>query len=398
MSRRGITLFQVLTGIIVLTAVGHVGVQLLRVGTLRAGIPVQGGAFLIGIITAYLIVHLTALGAAAIAAVLVVRVPERQDARALALFLAFLAHFWGSLFRFFSASLSADGNALHFSITFGPGSSALAYAALVLSIAAFLRFSVLFPRPLPSSVFDRKRRRVQPLKALRRILVDPRVVWAVAAVLISVFSVPWLNQTWAPAPGVGRWWEYLPSGDLKRVVSVLFIMLYVTIPLGLIVFGVQNLLSGVRALGGENRRKSLWVFAGFTVAMWMLVISIAILLLPSYLFDPVDMAVLLFLLSPTVIVISLTAGLFYRGDLDPALVIKKTTVYGVLGTLFLVLFAVVESVVSEILENRLGLPGLLGGAVAGGFVALIVLPFRHRLTGWVDRIGPRTGGASPDGL
>ena len=159
------------------------------------------------------------------------------------------------------------------------------------------------------------------------------------------------------------------------------------------VFGVQNLFSGFRAADRPDRRRSLWVFAGFTVALWMLFIDITFMLLPP-LPIPIDTSGVLFLLSPTVIVVSLTTGVFYRGDLDPALVIKKTTVYGVLGTLFLILFAGVESLASEMLEERLGLPGLLGGVVAGSFVALVILPFRHRITGWVDRIGPAVSAPS----
>ena len=81
-------------------------------------------------------------------------------------------------------------------------------------------------------------------------------------------------------------------------------------------------------------------------------------------------------------------GVFRHGILDPRLAIRRTTVYGALGVLFIVLFAVVESLVSEILEARLGLPTMLGAALAGATVALIVIPLRGKFSRWMDRWMP----------
>ena len=64
-----------------------------------------------------------------------------------------------------------------------------------------------------------------------------------------------------------------------------------------------------------------------------------------------------------------------------------TTVYGAVGALLIILFAVVESLVSEALEARMGLPDLVGAALAGATVALIVIPLRGRFSKWSP--GPR---------
>ena len=53
--------------------------------------------------------------------------------------------------------------------------------------------------------------------------------------------------------------------------------------------------------------------------------------------------------------------------------------------LFIILFAVVESLVSEVVEARLGLPDMVGAAVSGGLVAAIILPLRGGFSRGVDQ-------------
>jgi len=76
----------------------------------------------------------------------------------------------------------------------------------------------------------------------------------------------------------------------------------------------------------------------------------------------------------------------YSGAFDVRPIINKTTVYGTLGVLAIVVFASVESLVSEVLEARLGLPDMVGAAVSGGIVAAIVLPLRGRFSARVSRL------------
>jgi hypothetical protein len=64
------------------------------------------------------------------------------------------------------------------------------------------------------------------------------------------------------------------------------------------------------------------------------------------------------------------------------------TVYGALGALVLILVAAVESLVSELLEARLGSPSLFGAALCGTVVGTVVILLRGRLSRWAKRRMP----------
>ena len=91
-----------------------------------------------------------------------------------------------------------------------------------------------------------------------------------------------------------------------------------------------------------------------------------------------------------VILLSLMAATFYKGDVDPRLAIRRTTVYGALGILFVFFFSALGNVVSEFVESRLGLPGIVGTGLYGGSVAVLLLPLRGRFMkvaeGWVPSL------------
>ena len=218
--------------------------------------------------------------------------------------------------------------------------------------------------------------------------MEPTAVWVVGAALILVMAAPNVAGTWRPVRGtpLDFTWNFVWIASVSRMV-----LGYLIVPLSMIVFGVLNLYLGLRTATRADRRRSLWVFAGFAVALWMILVAWPLLFLDD-LPDAVSVwGVPLVLFAPLVIVVCLSVAVFYRGDIDPALVIRRSTVYGALGVAFVILFAVSESLVSDLLVDRLGLPDAAGGALLGGLAAAVVLPFRGRLTGWVDRVGPRSG-------
>lgn len=132
------------------------------------------------------------------------------------------------------------------------------------------------------------------------------------------------------------------------------------------------------------------MFAGFATALWMITVGLTL----SFLGDLPDLVTVwgvpLVLFAPLVIVASLSVAVFYRGDIDPPLMIRRSTVYGTLGVAFVVLYAVSESLVSDLLVNQMGLPEPVGGAILAALTALVVISARGRFTRWVARVGPRS--------
>ena len=89
--------------------------------------------------------------------------------------------------------------------------------------------------------------------------------------------------------------------------------------------------------------------------------------------------------GPLLVIIGLGVAVLYQGTVDPALMIRRTSVYGFLGVVFVFCFAALGNITSEFAESRLGLPGAVGTGLYGGFVAVLLLPFR----GWVNRLTGR---------
>ncbi|NJD11987.1 MAG: hypothetical protein FIB01_16595, partial [Gemmatimonadetes bacterium] len=90
--------------LLILASLGHVGALLPKLLTIAHVVPGQARALVWGL----LVTVLTAVGACALALVLVARSWQRQGARSLALFLAFLAAIWGSLLRFLNVEIAEN--------------------------------------------------------------------------------------------------------------------------------------------------------------------------------------------------------------------------------------------------------------------------------------------------
>ncbi len=387
MSPTGLVLFQAIATVAILGAVARATTTLLRVGEFRATVPTDDPVGVMVLVAIYCVPPLTVLAACVVAVPLVVRAQRLVEARALALFLAFMALFWGTVFSLFYFLPSSEPGQIAFGSALGGGGGAWIYTWYVLAIVAFLRFSVLFPRRLDPNQLG-GRYTFAPFHTLRRLSMKPAAVWAVGATLILVMAAPSVGGT--RRQGTGMPLDF--TWNLEWIAGISqWVLGYVIVPLAMIVFGVLNLFLGLRTAAGADRRRSLWVFAGFAVALWMILVAWPLLFLDD-LPDAVSvLGVPLVLFAPLVIVVCLSVAVFYRGDIDPALVIRRSTVYGALGVAFLILFAVAESLVSDLLADRLDLPDAAGGALLGAFAALVVLPFRGRLAGWVDRFGPRSG-------
>lgn len=93
---------------------------------------------------------------------------------------------------------------------------------------------------------------------------------------------------------------------------------------------------------------------------------------------------------PPVVLVCLYLAVFYDGLLDPTLAIRRTTVYGTMGLVFLFLFAGLGSLAENWLESSVGLPGSLGTVLIGGTSAVVLVPVKRRMDHFINRILPVT--------
>jgi hypothetical protein len=329
----------------------------------------------------------TALLACALAALLLWKAADRPDGRALTLFLGFLSLFWGSLFRFMS--VSGEEDSISVMVSYGGGFvSQSALIALLLAGAAFLRFAALFPRPLTADRLPPARRAMW-LRRLRQATLRPLPVWGAAALVIAAET--WLIDVVAYfAPDNAGTTLWMPL----QVALWTWVGLYIAYLATAIAVGLRNLRTSYRIATPAERSRMQWLLAGFRIAAWMAVGAIGIILLivmTDLGGEALGAAIpLVLVLAPLVIVLCATVGVLYSGAIDTALVLQKSTIYGALGAIAVVTFAGIENALSNLLEQRLGLPGIFGAMVAGGLVTAALIPLRNLL---MKRVHRRATGA-----
>ena len=162
-------------------------------------------------------------------------------------------------------------------------------------------------------------------------------------------------------------------------------------PVAAMVFGVQNLIAGYLGASEEGRRKLLWLLAGVSVSTWMillplLAIPVAVLLPPysAKLFG--DLSIVLWALAPGVLVSAVSTAVFYTGGVDPRLVLSRSSILGVLGTVWIIVFAALESLMSQWLSAAYRVPDVFISVSAALLAAGLALPFRSVAAKVVTRI------------
>lgn len=384
--------FRVFVGALTVGSLIHVGVLFPRFFTIQGMLPPQAKPAAWGI----LLTVLTAVGACVLALILVVRSWDHAGARYLALFLAFLASVWGSLLRFLQVEVAEREVNVHLA---GEGLSAtLGIAGLLLSVAAFIRFSTLFPVTLGPDTLPPPRR-LFFLRRLRLQFLRPRVVWGTAIFLILLRELGGLVFLFVAESG-GITGRVDPTTLAAADVPVLFWASLIAtgvivgiFPLAGIGLGVGNLFSGYRVAPREDRQRVLWLVAGVSLAGWMVVGGLGtFLLLVLFRLDPPgwisSLLLVLPILAPAVLVVTTGVALFYSGAVDPGLVLKRSTVLGALGAMGILLFAGLEEALSDLVASRMGLPGIVGSIVAGAVAAGVMIPMRKVLGKAASRVLP----------
>lgn len=349
----------------------------------------EGGE--VWVVAGFVLTALTALVAAGLATLLLFRASDRVDGRVLTLFLAFLGLFWGSVFRFLELSLG--DRSVEVTLSYSSGwLDQTALIAFLLAAAAFLRLSALFPRPLtPDRLPALRLGRLAPARWLRRVRVAflrPTVVWgsAIATYLLQRLLPDGISRIIDADASTGG---PTPALMLGFLIIILVMAAYAVFAMAL---GARNLRDSYRMAEGGERRRILWVVAGFSVAWWLVLAAAGLMGVSATLGDDLSMlgaaVPVALVLAPLVAVAGAAVGVLYSGAVDPALALERSTIYGALGVIGVVAFAAVENAASELVESWVGLPGFVGTMVAGGVVAAALIPLRRALKSWALRGHP----------
>ncbi len=260
-----------------------------------------------------------------------------------------------------------------------------------LAVACFVRFAALFPRPVTfetirdaaASKARGKGKEPGPAPSFRPLFLRPGLVWGGAAFGAATALVA---RTWGPSP--------------LDAVSSLAMAVWLVGGLGL-------LRSSYRVADAAGRRRVLWAVQGFYAAAWVSVLAaipmgvIATRAGAAYGAGSANDVVIPYaavalqsiagIVSLGLVVAGLGVALLYDGALDPALALKRTTVYGIVAVSGALLFGIVENVASSLLASALNLSDGMGAAVAGAAVALAFNPLRN----WITRAVERRVSAAP---
>ena len=321
--------------------------------------------------------------AGVLALVLSWKASHRPDARTAALCLAFLA-------VFLSVIVVPSGSAsLAHEVTFS--------ISYMLWAVLFLRFTMIFPseislagleslRSTPEDGGTRVRLRHLVNGAQAFIVAHPSVLWYLGAVFLT--------------------WAYLHTTSFASSFYLItpespeaLPFLYLVVGIGGLVFTLVALVisflwTGYRLASAEERQKILWVVLSWVFGLFWAALGVALMYLEVYAdsdalrtvsryFWPAYYPGIWFALLT-----GMAVAILYSGAFDVRPLINKTTVYGTLGILGIVMFAALESLVSEVLEARLGLPDTVGAAASGAIVAALVLPLRGPFSRAVSRLLP----------
>jgi NADH:ubiquinone oxidoreductase subunit K len=307
---------------------------------------------------------------------------HRGDARALATFLALAA--W---------VLAGDGLWALLRLAGTPAWLARTVdlsipVCVVAGMAAMLRFSCTFPRPLTPAELASPgaSRAARVLSALQRWSTNAAGVRR-AAVWLSVGAIL-VPQTVLIAASA--------LGDAHAIPSVLKYGL-LGLLLGSMTVSAANLRAGYRVADVEGRRRIFWVLEGFLLATAIALLASALKVLQDmtgyapavpFWYGMAMMAAFTALLG------CVAVAMFYAGALDPALAIRRTAVVGLVGVMTVILFATLEQALQGWLGQRLGLSDRAGGVLTGVAVGLTFEPLRARSSALVDRVLARWSGAS----
>jgi hypothetical protein len=234
----------------------------------------------------------------------------------------------------------------------------------ILGAGFYIRASQLFPRTLTSDDITSTPTIWGKIKSLRVVLVfflRARAVWVfvVVATLLTVFVN---NRHFSEA---------------IRLVIVLT---------GLVYFYVMY-----RSSDAETRRKVLWFLEAALAAFVIGLVGEGVNAVLHGTGSPTLRVVLSVSINAAnclALVICISAAVFYAGAISPALVIRKTFIYGMTAALLLFTYAIVEAFLVNLLVDVTSISDRFASALLGTLFGLAFHPIKNRMEHALRRLSP----------
>jgi len=151
---------------------------------------------------------------------------------------------------------------------------------------------------------------------------------------------------------------------------------------GVAVVSLINWGGMYRAADADGRRRVLWLAQGLVAFAVIAGLQVALVVLVQT--TPLRIPIpgweyWLRLVALFAALGFLAVAVFYRGALDPGLVLRRTALYGLGGVALVFAFTAIEDLTAAWLADRLGLGENAGSWFAGGVVALLLGPIHAAL-------------------
>jgi hypothetical protein len=240
----------------------------------------------------------------------------------------------------------------------------VATLTFILGAAFYIRAAQLFPRTLTpadiacsSTIWGR----IKPLRIVLIFFLRAPAVWVfvTSAMLLAVFA---RNPHFAEA-----------------------------IRLTIVLMGVVYFYVMYRASDVETRQKVLWFFEAALATLVISVVADGVNAVLHGTGSPtlrVVLSVFINAANSLALVICISAAVFYAGAISPALVIRKTFIYGATAALLLFTYAIVEAFLVNLLVDVTSISDRFASALLGTLFGLAFHPIKNRMEHTLRRIGP----------
>lgn len=231
---------------------------------------------------------------------------------------------------------------------------ALGLLTFILGAGFYIRAAQLFPRkltPLDIASSPTMWGKIRPLRVVLVFFLHASAVWVfvTSATLLGEFANPDFAEAirlFIVLTGLVYFYVMYRAGDVATRTKVLwfFEAALATLVIGLVAGGVHAVLHGT---GSPTLRVVLSVIINSANSLAQ--------------------------------VVCISAAVFYAGAMSPALVIRKTFIYGATAALLLFGFAIVEAYVVNLLVEVAGISDRFASALLGTLFGLAFHPIKNRM-------------------